>query len=149
MDWHKSIITYLKVTLNISKNVPIYYVIIPNEAPHNPSEEEKIVLHAPLVGAGYKLDNQKVHQFLTELTSSTDASQWIKDYRRNQDGRGAWQNLCSHYDGNTEGDKCVTVARHDIKIMAYKNEPSFSFEKYSTHLKKVFSTLEAYKQPKV
>ena len=44
--------------------------------------------------------------------------------------------------GNTEGDECVTVARHDIKIMAYNNEPSFSFKKYSMHLKKVFSTLE-------
>ena len=62
---------------------PSTNVIKPDEAPHNPSEDEKILFHAPLVGAGYKLDNQKVHQVLTELTSSNDDSHWIKDYRRN------------------------------------------------------------------
>lgn len=101
-----------------------------------------------MAGTGYKLDNTKVHQILTELTIGTDAAQWIKDFARNQDGRGAWQNLCSHYYGNTEGDKRVMVARHDIKIMCYKNEPSFSFEKYSTRLKKAFFILDTYKQPK-
>ena len=91
--------------LNITKDIPLYYIIRPDVAPPNPSEEEEIIYHAPLAGAKFKLDNQKVHQILTELTTGTDASQWIKDHRRKQDGRGAWKNLCSHYDGNAEGDK--------------------------------------------
>ena len=91
--------------LNITKDIPLYYIIRPDVAPPNPSAEEEIIYHAPLVVAKFKLYNQKVHQILTELTTGTDASQWIKDHWRNQDGRGAQKNLCSHYDGNAESDK--------------------------------------------
>ena len=72
----------------------------------------------------------------------------MKDFARNKNCRGSWKNACSHYDGNTTRDKLGTVARHDIKIMCYKNEPSFSFEKYSTRLKKELFILDTYKQPK-
>ena len=46
------------------------------------------------------------------------------------------------------GQKRVTVARHDIKIMIYNNESSFSFEKYSRYLKIAFTALATYEQPK-
>ena len=60
----------------------------------------------------------------------------------------AWSKLCNHYDGPAEGDKHITIARNDIKILHYKNESSFSFEQYSTRLRKAFLTLEQYEQPK-
>ena len=49
--------------------------------------------------------------------------------------------------GNGEGEQRVMVARHDIKITSYGNKSSLSFEKYLTHLKKVFTTLATYEQP--
>ena len=148
IEWHENMQTYLQGMLNITKDIPLFYIIRPDVAPPNPSEEEEIIYHAPLVGARFKLDNQKVHQILTDLTTGTDASQWIKDHRRNQDGRGAWKNLCNHYDGRAKGDERVTAARHDIKILTYKNEAAFTFEKYYTRLKKAFPTLSVYEQPK-
>jgi hypothetical protein len=78
----------------------------------------------------------------------TDADQWIKAHKRSQDGCAAWIALCEHYDGPAEGDKRVTVARSDITLVHYKNESSFSFEKYSTRLRKAFTTLQDYGQPK-
>ncbi len=148
VDWQDSVVTYLKGKKNITKNIPIYYVIRPLNPPANPTEEEEIIFHAPHLGATYQADNRQVHQILTELTNGTDADIWVKQHRRTQDGRAAWTTLCGHYDGPAEGDKRVTVARHDLKIIHYKNESSFSFEKYSSKLKKAFDTLDQYQQPK-
>ena len=147
-DWQESVITYLKGKKNVTKNVPLYYVIRPDTAPNNPTEEEDIIFNASRTGAAYRTDNKTVHSLLAELTNGTEADTWIKSHRRSQDGRQAWNDLVGHYDGPAEGDKRVTVARNDIKVIHYKNESSFSFEKYSTRLKKAFSTLAQYEQGK-
>jgi hypothetical protein len=65
-----------------------------------------------------------------------------------QDGRRAWNEVISHYDGPAEGDKRVTAARSNLSNLHYKNGTSFNFEKYSTRMKKSFSTLAQYEQPK-
>jgi hypothetical protein len=148
VDWQDSVITYLKGKKNVTKNIPLYYVIRPEVAPVNPTEDEEIIYHAAHHGATFTADNRTVHQILTELTNGTDADIWVKQHRRTQDGRAAWNTLSGHYDGPAEGDKRVTVARHDLKIIHYRNESSFSFEKYSSKLKKAFDTLEQYQQPK-
>ena len=147
-EWQESVITYLKGKRNVTKDLPLYYVIRPDTAPAAPTEEEEIIFNAPHTGIAYNTDNKAVHQLLTELTNGTDADNWIKQHKRSRDGRAAWQLLTGHYDGPAEGDKRVTVARSDIKLVHYKNESLFTFEKYSTRLKKAFSTLEQYNQPK-
>ena len=148
VDWQERIITYLKGTKNVTKNIPLYYVIRPNDEPDDPTDEERIIFNASLEGAAFRVDNNTVHQILTELTNGTDADQWIKEHRRTQNGREAWMALCNHYDGPAEGDKRVTVARHDLKTLHYKNESSFSFEKYSTKMRKAYTILKQYKQPR-
>ena len=129
VNWQDSVITYLKGKKNVTKNIPLYYIIRPLPPPDEPSEEDEIIYNANHTGAAYSTDNKTVHQTLTELTNVTDADQWIKQYRRTQDGRAAWIALCNHYDGPAEGDKRVAIARHDLKILHYRNESSFSFEK--------------------
>ena len=148
VDWQDSMVTYLKGRRNITRDIPLYYIIRPDTAPLAPTQEEQIVFNAPHTGAAYDNYNSTVHQILTELVNRTDADHWIKQHRRAQNGRAAWLALCAHYDGPAEGDKRVTVARHDIKVLHYKNESSFSFEKYSTRLKRAFTMLEQYNQPK-
>ena len=148
VDWQDTVINFLRAKKNVSKNIPLYYIIRPNNPPAVMTETDEILWNAPLAGAAYDTDNTTVHQILTELTTGTDADQWIKEHRRTQNGRAAWQGLCAHYDGPAEGDKRVTVARHDIKLVHYRNESSFSFEKYSTRLKRSFFTLSQYEQPK-
>ena len=147
-DWQETVITYLKGKKSVTKTIPLYYVIRPPDYPAAPTPEEQIIFNADHTGVAFTADNKAVHQLLTELTTGTDADHWIKQHKRRQDGRQAWLDLCEHYDGPAEGDKRVTVARSNIKLVHYKNETSFSFEKYSTRLKKSFSTLEQYGQPK-
>ena len=132
VDWQESMITYLKGKKNVTKTVPLYYVIRPDTAPATMSEDDEIIFNASHTSAAFNSDNKTVHQVLTELTIGTEADHWISDHRRSQNGRQAWMDLCNHYDGPAKGDKRVTVARHDIKIIHYRNESSFSFEKYST-----------------
>ena len=137
-------LTKFSSSINVTKTVPLYYVIRPSNPPAVPKEEDEIIFNANHTGASYSTDNKTVHQTLTELTNGTDADQWIKQHRRTQDGRAAWLGLCNHYDGPAEGDKRVAIACHDINIIHYRNESSFSFEKYSTRLKSAFTTLATY-----
>jgi hypothetical protein len=151
VEWQDSVVTFMKGTKNVNKNVPLYYVLRPAVNPMDAEDMtnvDRIIYHAPHQGAAYQVDNRAVHSYLTELTNGTDADQWIKQHRRGQNGRAAWLALLNHYDGPAEGDKRVTVARSDINIIHYRNESSYSFEKYSTRLRKAFFTLEQYQQPK-
>ena len=151
IDWQDSVITFLKGTKNVTKNIPLYYIIRDQPNPILPAdmtEDDEVIYHAPHGGIAYNTDNKAVHSFLMEFTNGTDADQWIKEFKHAQDGRGAWLNLCRHYDGPAEGDKRVTVARSDIGLVNYRNESSFSFEKYSTRLRRSFTTLSQYRQPK-
>ena len=142
VKWHDSVVIHLRGTKNVTKNIPLYYIICSDEPPANPTLEEHIIYHAAHQGVTYNTDNQNVHRILAKLTNGTDADQWIKEYNRTQDGRAAWNALCQHYDGPAEGDKRVTVACHDLKTLHYKNESSFSFETYSTKMRKAFSVLK-------
>jgi hypothetical protein len=150
-EWQDSVITFLKGTKNVTKTHSLYYIIRsePNTlTPDEMTEEDEITYHARHTGAAYVSDNRAVHAYLTELTNGTDADQWIRDHSRTRNGREAWIALCRHYDGPAEGDKRVTIARSDINLIHYRNETSFSFEKFSTRLRKAFTTLATYNQPK-
>jgi hypothetical protein len=151
IDWQQSVITYLKAKKSIKPSIPLYYIIRPEPRviPINlmtPTDE--IVYNTAHAGRAFDTDNREVHRILDELTLGSDAADWIKSHRRRHDGRAAWTALCNHYDGPAEGDKRVTVARANIDSAFYKNESTFSFEKYSTRLKKAYDTLRQYNQPK-
>ena len=151
VDWQQSVITYLKCTKSIVPEIPLFYVIRKEPCPipvNEMSAQDEIIYNAPHQDRAYQRHNQEVHRILDELTLGTDAADWIKSHRRAQDGRSAWNALCHHYDGPAESDKRVTVARANIDSAYYKNESTFSFEKYSTRLKAAFDTLRQYNQPK-
>ena len=151
IDWQQSVVTYLKAKKSITPAIPLYYVVRDDPCPIDPAamtSTDEIVYNASHNGRAYLTDNREVHRILDELTLGTDAADWIKTHRRRHDGRAAWIALCDHYDGPAEGDKRVTVARANLDTAFYKNEATFSFEKYSTRLKKAFDTLRQYKQPK-
>ena len=72
----------------------------------------------------------------------------MKTYCHSHDVRASWIALYEHYNVITEGDKSVIVSRSNIDQAFYKNESTFSFERYTTRLKHVFDTLRQYNQPK-
>ena len=58
-DWQDCVITYLKGKRNVTKDVPLYYVIRPDITLDQPTEDEQIIFHAPHTGAAYSTDNKK------------------------------------------------------------------------------------------
>ena len=54
------------------------------------------------------------------------------------------QELQSHYDGTSEGARRKQVSRAYLKNIFYKNETTFTFDKYVTKLKGIFNVLELY-----
>ena len=49
--------------------------------------------------------------------------------------------LQNHYDGKSEGKRRKQVAKDNLKMLFYRNETTFSFEKYITKLKQKFNVL--------
>jgi len=60
----------------------------------------------------------------------------------NKDGRQAMKCLQDHYDGPGAKTCHVQDAKEPLKICVYKNETTFSFERYVSVLKECFATLE-------
>ena len=56
--------------------------------------------------------------------------------------------LQTHFEGEAEGQRKKAQAQSDLDSLFYRNEQSFSFEKFVTKLKKCFGILEQYKVPK-
>lgn len=145
-EWSELIINYLKGQKSVNPGRALSYVlrIEPRPATMLPSVFNNIIYNAPLVGAAYEADNIKVHTVLVELTTGTPAADWIKQYSRAQDGRGAWLALVRHYDGASEGTRRVSAAKNDLELCRYSNEFTFPFEQYITNLKRCYTTLEKY-----
>ena len=55
--------------------------------------------------------------------------------------------MCDHYNGPGEKEKRLSQAREHIKVSHYKNEHTFSFERYVTKLKFAYDVLADNDQP--
>ena len=100
------------------------------------------IYNKPLFGDWFKSDNRKVYQILKSLVLKTDGWDWMKEADKTKDGRKAMQLLRNHYDGPGQVEKRKAFARQQIKEVHYKNEQSFSFEKYISVLNSAYKTLE-------
>ena len=54
------------------------------------------------------------------------------------------QELQVHYDGTSEGAQRNKVVREDQKRIFYKNDTTFTFEKYATKLKGFSNVLDEH-----
>eukprot|EP00978_Attheya_sp_CCMP212_P037330 scaffold175096_cov73-Attheya_sp.AAC.1 len=63
-----------------------------------------------LTGPKYMADRTTSYQLLKGLMVDTDGWAWMQGFDRAQDGRRAWQALCSHYDGAGETQKRIVQA---------------------------------------
>ena len=78
------------------------------------------------------------------MTLGNDAETWIKGLKC---GIKAMQGFQAHYDGTSEVARRKQVAREDLKMILYKNETTFTFEKYVTELKGISNVLGKYGVP--
>ena len=108
------------------------------------NRDVQIIYQESLVGNMFTRDSRKVIDILKELTLGTDANIWIKGIKC---GRKAIQGLQAHYNGTSEGARRKQVARADLNKIFYKNDTTFTFEKYVKNLKEIFNVLEIYGDP--
>lgn len=106
--------------------------------------EQEIIYNTELKGIMFERDSRKVLSILRELTNGTDSETCMKNKKC---GRIAMMALQAHYDGESEGVRRKQVARDDLQKLYYRNESTFSFERYVTKLKRIFNVLETYGVP--
>ncbi|GFH50599.1 hypothetical protein CTEN210_07075 [Chaetoceros tenuissimus] len=128
------------------KGVPLSYVICGNQ-PQNVqlTSEEQMIYAASLTGPQFNNDSKEVYNLIKELVQNTNGDSWLP--ARCSCGRRAMQSLRNHYDGPDQAKARIDVARASIEKLFYKNENMFSFESYSTQMKKNYDVLEKYYQP--
>ena len=126
-----------------SRGVPLSYVIRNDTSSPEDIENRdvQIIYQTSLVRNMFTRDSSKVIDILKELTLGTDAETWIKGLKC---VRKSMQELQNQYDCTSEGARRNQVARADLNNIFYKNETTFTFEKYVTNLKGVFNVLEKY-----
>ena len=145
-EWEESIYNYFASSRN-ARGIPYAYVIRKMPNPMDPADmerDDRIMYNAQLTGAMFKRDSKHVFQILKELTNGTQAEDWMKG---KSCGRTAMIALQDHYDGTAEGERRMVVAKADLGKLFYRNEATFSFEKYVTKLLAIFNILEKYKFP--
>ena len=147
IQWEESIITYFSAIKN-SRGIPLSYII--KKEDENISEitadirDQEMIKNASLEGPMFVRDSKRVLTILKELTIGTDAETWMKGKKC---GRLAMKALQDHYDGPSEGERRKQIARSDLEKLFYRNESTFSFEKYVTIMKMNFKVLRKYEVP--
>ncbi|GFH50448.1 hypothetical protein CTEN210_06924 [Chaetoceros tenuissimus] len=145
VEWEKSIIHYLNGMKN-RMGVPLSYVICGNQ-PQNVqvTSNEQMIYAAALTSPQFDNDSKEVYNLIKELVQNTDGVSWLPN--RCSCGRRAMQSLQNHYNGPDQAKAMIDVARASIEKLFYRNENMFSFESYSTQMKKNYDVLEKYNQP--
>ena len=146
IHWEQSIYNYLGSLYN-PWNVPLSYVIYikgTDQYGVTRDREKEKVYCAPTEGTAFDRDTQQVLKILQELTLGTDAEDWIRDI---DCGRRAMAALQDHFDGAAEGERRKQQAKAELATLFYRNESSYTFEKYATKLKNSFDILARYKVP--
>jgi hypothetical protein len=80
-----------------------------------------------------KCNNEKLWDYLAEYFHGTPAFVWIKAFlhRNGKDGRGAWQNVYSHYCGDQQLRRVREEAMCKLATIHYEGEKRhFGYKKY-------------------
>ena len=129
-----------------SKGVPLTYVIRDEEAPvYDPSipYEVNIIDAVALTGESFKNDARLVHQIiLRNVSEESNAYTYIKPLLRHRDGRRDIVALKERYSSDASKQAIINSAKQVLETLRYKNERSFTFEKFSSKLQKACDELE-------
>lgn len=138
----------LKSTLNSiigSKGIPISYVIRENqdaELDGHATWELKAYHGANLAGPQYRMDCKLVHQIIIRnIAEESDAYTYVKSELKNEDGRKDILALRKRYENQAVLQERINEANRTLTSLAYKNERSLTFERFSSKLQKAIDTL--------
>ncbi len=136
----------LRDTVELPENTP-------NEADPGygrPTRKEEMIRRAPHTGEDYGADNRTVWACVRHMFYDGPAKNWIKEFARAQDGRGAVLSIKQHFLGTGYHNRVKTVAQGVIDNTAYHGfTRNFTFEKYLEKLAGAFVDMEAHGEPVV
>ena len=128
------------------RGVPLSYVIKESDTPtFDPTVtyEEAVTEAMSLSGVEFTHDARTVHKIiLKNIHEDSDAYTYVKPLIRHRDGRRDIKALRTRYSSDATRQTTINKAKSDLKTLRYKNERTFSFEKFSAKLQKAYDELE-------
>ena len=145
-DWEPVFIYYLS-TIPGSYHMPLLYVVRENEDPahdHDFGEEfqAEMIACAPLQGAHFRADAQRVHQLLKNYLVAETAEQWIKGLEVHGDGRRNMMALREHYSGEGNASRRIATTERMRDSLHYKSELSLVFSVFLDRMQHMFKIYE-------
>ena len=114
-----------------------------------PSPREELIRRAPLDnGDIYKHNTGLIWSMIYDVTHSTEAWPLVKGFRRNCNGRGAYQALIGHYRGHGQQNRIHTAAETLLRKSFYTGTRKFSFADFTSRLTGAFDDLESTGDPR-
>ena len=125
--------------------VPLSYVIREDEVSqfdHDLPYDESVIQAASLEGDEFRIDTRTVHQLiLSNVVEDSDAYTYIKRLLRYRNGRRDMIALRNRYNNDATRQAIINSAKATLENLRYKNERSFTFEKFSSKLQKAYDEL--------
>mmetsp|Transcript_11237 Transcript_11237/g.16169 ORF Transcript_11237/g.16169 Transcript_11237/m.16169 type:complete len:351 (+) Transcript_11237:725-1777(+) len=132
---------------------PLLYVIRDDEA-LTPEEYDllegqmKKIYDAPLHGKHFMRDNFQVYQKLRALLTGGIAETYLSNYEKTGNGREAWQELLTAYEGEDATNTAITSARNDIRLSSWeRNTKNWTFDQYCLKHIRANNILKKYDVP--
>lgn len=119
------------------------------------SDIEKRVYTAPLTGAAFTRDNEKVFNLLYQACIDNPmAAPWLQPYAATMNGKGAWENILANCEGQGANDRRIIVANRAISTnwqeggLNFTTEyGNFTFAKYASALSNSYQTMGDIRPP--
>ena len=128
------------------RGVPLTYVICEGDMPVFDASlpyDEAIINAMTLTGQEFQQDARTVHKIIMKnVHEDSDAYTYIKTLIRHRNGRRDIKALRERYSSDATKQAIINKAKNDLQNLIYKNERSFSFEKFSSKLQKAYNELE-------
>ena len=148
--WYEELQATLGQIIGV-RGVPLSYVIRETETPSFDPDvdyEDALEQAMTLEGVEYTQDARTVHKLITKnIAEDSDAYTYIKTLTRYRNGRRDILALRERYDSTAASQTIINKAKSELSNLRYKNERSFSFEKFSAKLQRAYDSLEEQGRP--
>ena len=143
--WNEELESTLSQIIGV-RGVPLSYVIRENDDPEFEPDvpfDDTVVNAITLEGIEYKQDARTVHKIIAKnIHEDSDAYTYVKPMNRFRDGRRDILALRERYSSDATKQNIINRAKSELSTLRYKNERSFSFERFSAKLQKGYDDLE-------
>jgi hypothetical protein len=142
MTWKEGLTIKLR-SMKSTAGVSLYYVVredLPATHDFQGDIEEERIHQIRHDGHEWNKDNKRVAQFILCLVQPTDGYEWIKTIPKTN-GRAIFQALTRHYQGDNAATT-ISQAYQTIENLKYTYQYVFSWEVFSTQVKKAYDRLE-------